>query len=148
MIVALGCDHAGFVLKAAVKDFFDGKAQVTDFGVFGEERCDYPDVALPAARAVSEGKADLGVLLCGTGIGMSIAANKVAGIRAAACFDVESARLAKAHNNLNVLCMGGRVIAPDHARAILKAWFETSFEAGAHLVRIGKIAAAEPAADA
>ena len=141
MIVALGCDHAGFVLKTTVKDFFDGKAEVMDFGVFSEERSDYPDTALPTAKAVSEGKADVGVLLCGTGIGMSIAANKVAGIRAAACNDVESAHLAKAHNNLNVLCLGGRVISPEQARAILKAWFETSFEGGVHLVRVNKIMA-------
>jgi len=143
MIVALGCDHAGFVLKVAVMDFFDGKAEVVDFGIFKEEKSDYPDVALQAARAVSDGKADVGVLLCGTGIGMSIAANKVAGIRAAACNDVESARLAKAHNNLNVLCMGGRVISPEHARAVMKAWFDASFEGGIHLARLNKIAAAE-----
>ena len=146
MIVALGCDHAGFVLKIAVMDFFDGKAEVVDFGIFKEERSDYPDVALQAARAVSEGKADVGVLLCGTGIGMSIAANKVAGIRAAVCNDVESARMAKAHNNLNVLCMGGRVISSEQACAVMKAWFETSFEGGVHLARLNKIADAEGAA--
>ena len=143
MIVALGCDHAGFPLKTTVMDFFDGKAEVVDFGIFKEERSDYPDVALQAARAVSAGKADVGVLLCGTGIGMSIAANKVTGIRAAACNDVESARLAKAHNNLNVLCMGGRVISSEQAYAVMKAWLDASFEGGVHLVRINKIAAAE-----
>jgi len=143
MIVAVGCDHAGFVLKTTVMDFFGGKAEVMDFGIFKEEKFDYPDVALPVARAVSDGKADVGVLLCGTGIGMSIAANKVAGIRAAACCNVESARLAKAHNNLNILCMGGRVISSEHARAVMMAWFDASFEGGVHLVRINKIAAAE-----
>ena len=147
MIVALGCDHAGFTLKMAVKDFFEGKAEVMDFGIFEEERADYPDIALQVAGAVSKGKADVGVLLCGTGIGMSIAANKVAGIRAAVCSDVESARLAKAHNNLNVLCMGGRLISQEQARAILKAWLDASFEGGRHLMRINKIAAAEGAAD-
>jgi len=143
MIVALGCDHAGFVLKTTVKDFFEGRAEVMDFGIFEDERSDYPDEALKAARAVSEAKADVGVLLCGTGIGMSIAANKVIGIRAAACNDVESVRLAKAHNNLNVLCMGGRVISSEQAYAVMKAWLDASFEGGVHLVRINKIAAAE-----
>jgi len=143
MIVAIGCDHAGFALKTTVKGFFDGKAEIMDFGVFNEDRSDYPDVALKAAQAVSEGKADVGVLLCGSGIGMSIAANKIAGIRAAVCGDVESARLSKAHNNLNVLCMGARMISQEQALAILKAWFEASFEGGVHLVRINKIAAAE-----
>jgi len=143
MIVAIGCDHAGFTLKTTVRDFFDGKAEVTDFGIFKEERSDYPDVALKVAQAISGGQADIGVLLCGSGIGMSIAANKVAGIRAAVCNDVESARLAKGHNNLNVLCLGARVISPEQACAIIKTWLETSFEGGPHLVRINKIAAAE-----
>jgi len=145
MIVALGCDHAGFALKSTVMDFleFECKTKVMDFGIFKEEKSDYPDVALPVAKAVSEGRADVGVLLCGTGIGMSIAANKVAGIRAAACNDVESACLAKAHNNLNVLCLGVRVISPELARAIMRAWLDTSFEGGRHLARINKIAAAE-----
>jgi len=143
MIVAIGCDHAGFVLKTTVKDFFEGKAEVMDFGIFKEERSDYPDVALPAARAVSEGRADVGVLICGTGIGMSVAANKVTGIRAAVCNDVESARLAKLHNDINVLCIGGRVISPEQAHAIMKVWLDASFEGGRHLVRINKIAAAE-----
>ena len=147
MIVALGCDHAGFILKTTVMGFFEGKAEVTDFGIFREERSDYPDEALKVARAVSEGKADVGVLLCGTGIGMSIAANKVAGIRAAACNDAEIARLAKEHNNLNVLCMGARVISPNQARAIMQAWYGASFEGGKHLTRIEKIAAAEGSAD-
>jgi len=146
MIVALGCDHAGFILKATVRDFFDGKAEIMDFGVFNEDRSDYPDVALKAAQAVSEGRADVGVLLCGSGIGMSIAANKVAGVRAAVCCNAESARLSKAHNNLNVLCMGARMISSEQAGGILKAWFDASFEGGVHLARINKIAAAERSA--
>ena len=145
MIVAIGCDHAGFILKTSVKNFFEGKAEVMDFGIFKEERSDYPDVALKLAQAVSEGQADVGVLLCGTGMGMSIAANKITGIRAAVCNDVESARLGKGHNNLNVLCMGGRVISPDQTHAIMKTWLDTPFEGGAHIVRINKIAAAEGA---
>jgi uracil phosphoribosyltransferase len=143
MIVAIGCDHGGFSLKPAVKSFFEDKAEVLDCGVFTEEQADYPDIALKVATAVSQGDADRGVLLCGTGIGMAIAANKVRGIRAAACNDVESARLGKAHNYLNVLCMGGRILSPEKAHAVLSAWFDAAFEGGRHLVRINKIAAAE-----
>ena len=143
MIVAIGCDHAGFVLKSAVTDFFKGKAEVLDCGIYTEERSDYPDVALKVAKAVAEGEASLGVLMCGTGIGMAVAANKVKGIRAGTCNDPESARLGKAHNNLNVITLGGRVISPDQAEKILAAWLNTSFEGERHLVRINKIAAAE-----
>jgi uracil phosphoribosyltransferase len=143
MIVAIGCDHAGFVLKSAVVDFFNGKAEVSDCGIFVEERVDYPDVALKVAKAVSENVADVGVLMCGTGIGMSIAANKVKGIRAAVCNDAESARMSKAHNNANILCIGGRILLPNQAASVLGAWFEASFEKGRHLTRIDKIAAFE-----
>ncbi|MDR1979294.1 MAG: uracil phosphoribosyltransferase [Synergistaceae bacterium] len=142
MIVAVGCDHAGFALKSAVREFFEGKAEVLDCGLT-ETPADYPDVAFAAAKAVSEGRAEIGVLMCGTGIGMSVAANKIKGIRAAACNDAESARLGKAHNNLNVICLGGRVVSPDQAKAILDVWLATSFEGGRHLARVNKIAAAE-----
>ena len=143
MIVAIGCDHGGFVLKSAVKEFFEGKAEIMDLGVQAETPVDYPDIAFTAAKNVSEGKANIGVLMCGTGIGMSVAANKVKGIRAAACNDVESARLGKSHNNLNILCLGGRVLSPGQAEAILRVWLDTPFEGGRHLVRINKIAAIE-----
>jgi ribose 5-phosphate isomerase B len=143
MIVAIGCDHGGFVLKPAVKEFFEGKAEVLDFGTATETPVDYPDIAFTTARAVSDGKAEMGVLMCGTGIGMSVAANKVKGVRAAACNDVGSARMGRAHNNLNVLCLGGRVISPDQARPILDTWCSTPFEGERHLVRVNKIAAIE-----
>ena len=147
MNIAVGCDHAGYVLKPVVMDCLarNPEVRLLDFGTHSEERVDYPDIALEAARAVSEGKADCGVLLCGTGIGMAIAANKIKGIRAAACNDVESARMARAHNNLNVLTLGGRVLAPGQVPGILDAWLTTLFEGGRHLVRINKIAAAEAA---
>ena len=147
MNIAVGCDHAGYVLKPVVMDCLarNPEVRLLDFGTHSEERVDYPDIALEAARAVSEGKADCGVLLCGTGIGMAIAANKIKGIRAAACNDVESARMARAHNNLNVLTLGGRVFAPGQVPGILDAWLTTPFEGGRHLVRINKIAAAEAA---
>lgn len=147
MNIAVGCDHAGYVLKPVVMDCLarNPEVRLLDFGTHSEERVDYPDIALEAARAVSEGKADCGVLLCGTGIGMAIAANKIKGIRAAACNDVESARMARAHNNLNVLTLGGRVLAPGQVPGILDAWLTTPFEGGRHLVRINKIAAEEAA---
>ena len=147
MNIAVGCDHAGYVLKPVVMDCLarNPEVRLLDFGTHSEERVDYPDIALEAARAVSEGKADCGVLLCGTGIGMAIAANKIKGIRAAACNDVESVRMARAHNNLNVLTLGGRVLAPGQVPGILDAWLTTPFEGGRHLVRINKIAAAEAA---
>ncbi|MDR1875060.1 MAG: uracil phosphoribosyltransferase [Synergistaceae bacterium] len=143
MILAVGYDHGGFVLRAAVADFLRGRAEVRDFGIFEEQRSDYPDIALKVALEVSEGRADLGVLACGTGIGMTVAANKMRGIRAGVCNDVETARLGKAHNNLNILAMGGRLIAPEQAPAILEAWLSTPFEGERHLARINKISAAE-----
>jgi uracil phosphoribosyltransferase len=143
MIAAVGCDHAGFVLKPAVVSFLESRAEILDCGVFTEERADYPDIALSVARLVSEGKANLGVLMCGTGIGMAIAANKVKGVRAGVCGDAQTAKWGKGHNNLNVLCLGGRLIAPEQAAVILDAWLGTPFEGERHLVRINKIAAAE-----
>lgn len=144
MKAAVGCDHAGFVLKRAVLDFLKEKGiEVQDFGTFSEDRVDYPDFALEVARAVSLGDADCGVLLCGTGIGMAVAANKVSGVRASACNDVESARMAKAHNDLNVITLGGRFIEPEQVRGILDAWLATPFEGGRHVQRLNKIAMAE-----
>ena len=147
MKIAVGCDHAGYVLKPMVMDCLAQHPEVRllDFGTHSEERVDYPDIALEAAKAVSEGRADCGVLLCGTGIGMAIAANKIKGIRAAACNDVESARMARAHNNINMLALGGRVLAPGQVPGILDAWLTTPFEGGRHLIRINKIVAAEAA---
>jgi uracil phosphoribosyltransferase len=143
MIVAVGCDHAGFILKPAVVSFLESRAEIMDCGIFSEERTDYPDIALHAAKLVSEEKADLGVLMCGTGIGMAMAANKVKGIRAGVCGDAETAKLAKGHNNLNVLCLGGRVVAAERVSPILDAWLGASFEGGRHISRINKVAAAE-----
>jgi uracil phosphoribosyltransferase len=145
MIVAVGCDHAGFALKSAVVSFLEKRAEIADCGIFSNGRADYPDIALQVAELVSEEKADLGVLACGTGIGMAITANKVKGVRAGVCNDPEVAKLAKGHNNLNVLCLGGRLIAPEQTAPILDAWLGAPFEGERHLARINKIAAAESA---
>lgn len=140
MRVAFGCDHAGFALKAAVLSFFKKQnVAVDDVGVDGaESSVDYPDFAGRVAEAVARRRADWGILCCGTGIGMSIAANKVKGIRAAVVWDAKTARLAREHNWANVLCLGGRVLTPTEAVAALRAYFKASQEAR-HRQRIQKI---------
>ena len=148
MKVAAGCDHGGFVLKEAVLGALDELGVgYKDFGCFSQEPVDYPDIAGVVARAVASGEYDRGVLMCGTGIGMSIAANKVKGIRAAHCEDVVSARLSRAHNNANVLTMGGRILGPALAGAIVKEWMLTEFESeGRHGRRVDKISRIEDGA--
>ena len=144
--VAVACDHGGLDLKELlVGKLREWKYEVTDFGVHRPESVDYPDYAVLVARAVSDGETDLGVLVCGTGIGMSIAANKVRGIRAALAGDELSARMAREHNDANVLCLGGRIVGPDLAVAMLRAWLDARFEGGRHQRRIDKIHAAESA---
>ncbi|MBR1671768.1 MAG: ribose 5-phosphate isomerase B, partial [Fretibacterium sp.] len=149
MKVAVGCDHAGFVLRRAVLDFLDGRedVEVLDCGSFTEDKGDdYPDIALKVAHAVASGEADRGVLICGTGIGVAITANKVRGIRAMACNDVDLARMSRAHNDLNVITLGGRVVRPEQVPEILGVWLDTPFEGGRHLQRVNKISQAEGAA--
>ena len=145
MKIAVGCDHAGFVLKRAVLDFLRAKGlEPLDYGAFAEEGGDdYPDVAIKVARAVSSEEAACGILMCGTGAGVSIAANKISGVRAVPCHTAEMARLAKAHNDVNVITLGGRVIKPEQVPEILEAWFSTPFEGGRHLQRLNKIAVVE-----
>jgi len=145
MKVAVGCDHAGFVLKEAVLGALDEmKIEHKDFGCFSAEPVDYPDIAGQVGRAVASGEYDLGILMCGTGIGMSIAANKVKGVRAAHCHEVVSARLSRAHNNANVLTMGGRILGPELAAAIVKEWIRTEFDSGGrHSRRVNKVAQLE-----
>ena len=141
MKVAVGCDHAGFVLKKAVLDALDElKVEYKDFGCFSQEPVDYPDVAGEVARAVAAGEYDRGILMCGTGAGMSMAANKVKGIRAASCDNVVTARFSRAHNDANVLTMGGRILGPAVAAAIVTEWMRTEFESGGrHTRRVDKI---------
>lgn len=134
MNITIGSDHGAVALKDEVKmvlkEYEDIK--VTDVGTFGTESVDYPDIAEKVCADVTSGKADLGIVLCGTGIGISIAANKVKGIRCALCNDVYSAKKAREHNNANVLAMGGRVLGFGPAGEIVRAFVESSFEGGRH----------------
>jgi ribose 5-phosphate isomerase B len=136
----IGVDHAGFELKELIIGFLSSKGvRWEDTGTFGAESVDYPDFAFKVAQAVSSGRASLGLLICGTGIGMSIAANRVSGIRAALCNDLFTARMARAHNDANILTMGSRVVGPGLALSIVETFLETPFEKGRHLRRIKKL---------
>ncbi|MBZ5535709.1 MAG: ribose 5-phosphate isomerase B [Acidobacteriia bacterium] len=140
MKVAIGSDHAGFQLKQKVLAWLREKAcEVQDVGTHSEVRCDYPDFAKIVAEKVSRGEVERGILVCGSGIGMSIAANKVVGVRAAECVDAHTAEMSRAHNDANVLCLGGRLIGEDVARKMVEIWLSTPFEGGRHAVRIEKI---------
>ena len=144
MRVAVGCDHAGFALKAAVMEVLvDEQCAVIDCGTDSEESVDYPDFGAAVARKVAEGAADLGVVICGTGIGISIAANKIRGVRAALCHDTYSARMSRAHNNANVLAMGARVIGPGLAQEVTRAFVKEDFAGGRHALRVDKLSALE-----
>lgn len=138
--IAIACDHGGLDLKAVLaKDLADSGWQVLDLGTHGAESVDYPDFAQALAAALKEGKAERGVLLCGTGIGISIAANRFAHIRAALVHDAFGARLSREHNNANVLVMGARTIGPEVARDCLKIFLATPFEGGRHAKRVAKM---------
>jgi ribose 5-phosphate isomerase B len=138
--IALGADHAGFELKDALKRVLDEcGASYHDFGTSSSESVDYPDLAEVVCLSVASRKFDRGILVCGSGIGMSIAANKISGIRAAVVSDIEAARLARLHNDANVLAIGARLTPPDRAAAIVRAFLSTSFEGGRHQKRIDKI---------
>ena len=142
--VALGADHAGFALKEALKGWLAGRGHgVLDLGTASTDSVDYPDFAVEVARAVASGTVQRGVLVCGTGIGMAITANKVPGVRAALCDSVYTARLSREHNDANVLCLGGRLTGPEMAQDILAVWLDAAFAGGRHERRVGKIALAE-----
>ena len=144
MKLAIGSDHAGLVLKREVRRALDERQlAVEDFGTHSEDSVDYPDFAARVAQAVSGGDCALGVLVCGTGIGMSIAANKVRGVRAAVCTTEFEARMARAHNDANVLCLGSRVVGAGLATQIVEAFLDQRFEGGRHERRVQKIRDAE-----
>ena len=138
-MIAIGCDHGGFELKCVVMNhLLNKKIEYVDCGCEGE-RCDYPDIAEAVCEKVTSGECELAILICGTGIGMSIAANKIKGIRAAVCSDWYSAKYTRLHNNANVLCLGGRVLGAGLALELVDVFLETEFEGGRHSDRIDKI---------
>lgn len=144
--LAIASDHAGFALKEQLKLALEQMGQrFEDLGTRDERSCDYPDFAHAVARGVAEGRFALGVLVCGTGLGMSMAANRHAGVRAALCTESFAARMARAHNDANVLCLGSRVVGAGVAQEILRAFLEGRFEGGRHAGRVAKL---EPGAGA
>ena len=144
MKVAIGCDHGALALKESVKKVLaELGAEIDDIGTYTEDSVDYPDIAEKVCEKVISGEADRGVVLCGTGIGISMAANKIKGIRCALCGEAYSARMARAHNDANVLALGGRVLGPELAGDVVRTFFTQEFEGGRHARRVGKIMALE-----
>jgi len=142
--IAIGSDHAGFRLKEFVKKLLQEKGfEVIDVGTYSEERCHYPEYAKKVAQMVSNGEVPRGILVCGSGIGMSIVANKFKGVRAALCHNIYSAKFSRLHNDSNVLCLGGRVTGEDLTREIVETWLNTPFEGGRHSERLGIISQIE-----
>ena len=144
MKIGIGNDHAGTVLKLVIAEHLKAKGmEVIDFGVGLDEKADYPDQAVLVSKAVLESKVDKGILICGTGIGISIAANKIRGIRAALCSESYSARMAVEHNNANILALGARVIGEELAKNIVDTFFSAEFEGGRHQNRLDIISSLE-----
>jgi ribose 5-phosphate isomerase B len=138
--IIIGSDHAGFALKETVKSYLSSASyRVFDAGTHREESVDYPDYGVLAAERVSSGEFEKGILICGSGVGMAIVANKFPGIRAALCLDEETAGISRQHNDSNILVLAGRKTAPAQAERIIKAWLETRFEGGRHQMRLDKI---------
>ena len=144
MRIAMAADHGGFALKETLKSYLVGLGhEVVDFGTNSAEMVDYPDFVGPAARAVAAGECDRGIVLCGTGLGAMLTANKVRGIRAVVCHECFSARMSRLHNDANVLCLGGRVHGVGLAQELVDLWLQTPFEGGRHARRVDKIKALE-----
>ena len=143
-MIAIGCDHGGFALKEAVKKHLEEKGiAVNDFGCYSTESVDYAVHAAKVAHCVADGEAEYGILVCSTGIGISMAANKVKGIRAALCCDTHAAEMTRRHNNANILCMGGLVISEQTGLDIADTFLSVEFEGGRHQRRVDQIAAIE-----
>jgi ribose 5-phosphate isomerase B len=146
-MIALGCDHAGVQLKGSIVEYLTARGlDYRDYGTYDEVSCDYPDYAEQVGRAVAAGEAERGILICGTGVGISIAANKIGGIRAALCTDTFTARVSREHNDANVLCLGARVAGVGLVLDIVSVWLDARFEGGRHQRRLDKIRALEGAA--
>jgi ribose 5-phosphate isomerase B len=149
MKITIASDHAGFGLKSRILRYLTEKnLETSDLGTTGRDSVDYPDYAVMVAKSVSDGRSDLGILICGTGIGMSIAANKVSGIRAALCHNTATAEASRRHNDANVLVLGERVLDEETALQIVETWLGSEFDAGRHRKRIEKIDAIEQAEQA
>ncbi len=144
MKIAIGSDHGGFELKQALIPFLQGRdIEVADAGTYSADSVDYPDFGEAVALLVIHGEVDAGIVICGTGIGISISANKVPGIRAALVTTPQMAELAKQHNNANILALGGRILSPEIAMASVAAWLDSEYEGGRHQARLDKITAIE-----
>ena len=136
-MIAIGSDHGGFQMKKELILYLESKGiEVKDYGTYSEDSCDYPIYAKAVSKAVANGEAEKGILVCGTGIGMSIAANKIKGIRASAVTNEYSAEFTRRHNDLNVLCLGGRTLGIEIAKRIVDIFIETPFDGGRHKVRV------------
>lgn len=143
-MIALGSDHVGIELKGSIMEYLDSLGiEYKDFGTYNAARCNYPEYAYAAATAVASGECEKGILCCGTGVGISIAANKVKGIRCVCCSEPYSALLSRQHNNTNMLAMGSRVVGKDLALMIVENWLNGVYEGGRHQVRVDKIAEIE-----
>ncbi len=139
MKIALAADHGGFELKEHIKNYLSDKYELIDLGTNSNDSVNYPDYGIKAGEAVINKEVDCAIIFCGTGIGISIAANKVAGIRAALCHNVEYAKLSRQHNNANILSLGGRFTSTEEAEKIVDAWINTPFEGGRHQNRLNII---------
>jgi ribose 5-phosphate isomerase B len=147
MRIAVGADHAGYALKESLAAHLrEGGHEVLDLGTHSEERVDYPDFGAAVGRAVTGGDAEMGLCVCGSGIGIAIAANKIPGVRAATVHDVTSAHLAREHNDANVICIGERLTGPEVAKESVEAFLSASFAGGRHAPRVAKIDALLPGA--
>lgn len=140
MKIVMGNDHAALEMKKEIKAYLEEKGyEIVDVGTHSPESCNYPEFGYKAARMVADGNADLGILICGTGVGISLAANKVDGIRCCVCSEPYTAKLSRQHNNTNMLAFGARVVGMDLAKMIVDAWLEAEFQGGRHATRVGMI---------
>lgn len=141
MKLSIGCDEAAFTLKEIIKQYLEEKGiDIEDFGTYcADEKILYPDVAVKVAQSISQGQCERGILICGTGIGMAISANKVPGIRAAVCHDIYSAQRSRKSNNAQVMCMGARIIAPELAKLLVDTWMQCEFAGGESKDKVDKI---------
>lgn len=137
--LAIACDHAGFEYKEIIKKYLDGKYELTDYGTYSQDSVDYPDFVHPAASSIENGKNELGILICGSGQGVAITANKHQHIRCALCWDPELASLAKQHNNANMVAIPARFVSEEKALKIVDTFLNTEFEGGRHQNRVDKI---------